>query len=237
MTEANRSDPVSWLLLERYALGEVTPAEAAVVERALAADPDTRACFESMKEPVRLRPLPLQPAAPPAHVVALRRVRRALSSPWSAAVLAVAAVFALYFGVVGRKPDDAELPSAMVRIKGGDRSIALVRDRDGTVTMDPKSFEAGDRFKVLFTCPPGSDERVQVYVLQGKEASTPLALPDPIPCGNGVPLPGAFSLTGSVPSTVCVAWGDAARRPDAVRRAPAAALRGSAVCTELTPGP
>jgi len=186
-------EPVSWLRLEQHAL-----APNAEVAGHLAGCAACRACFGGI-EAERGRALPplgdLAVAA-----AARRRQRRRAGFLGSAAALAAAAVVLLV--VLGRG-DDRELPG----IKGGDDlTVGLVRERGGEVAMDPTGFRAGDRFKVLVTCASRGAVEVAVTVEQAGETFTPLAAAR-IRCGNRIALPGAFSLTGDQPATVCARIG------------------------------
>jgi len=90
-----------------------------------------------------------------------------------------------------------------VGIKGdGELAVALVRERAGEVSADPVGFAAGDRFKVLLTCPPGQRREVVVAVLQDGAADFPLQAT--VECGSRVPVPGAFRMTGGGEARVCV---------------------------------
>lgn len=239
MTEPESTEPVSWLRLERYYLGELPKEEAEAVERAIAADPETRECFESIERPVRLNPRPELPLraelpAPESPLATRRRLRDTLESPWPTLVLAAAAALFLYVSIrPATQPDGA--PPARFHVKGGDVAIELVRERHGVVTQNPVSFADGDRFKVMLTCPPSMTDMFEVFVIQGQDVSRPLAPLGAVACGNGVPLPGAFSLTGPLPSSVCVAWGKAAATEGRLGSKQVASLNGSAVCKTLAP--
>lgn len=241
MTEPESTEPVSWLRLERYHLGELPPEEAEAVERAIRTDPQTRECFERIQPLIGLNPRPELPfraevPAPESPLAARRRLRDALESPWPTLVLAAAAALLLYVTIrPTTQPDGA--PAARFRVKGGDVAIELVRERHGVVMRDPVSFADGDRFKVMLTCPPSMTDTFEVLVIQGKDVSRPLAPLGAVACGNGVPLQGAFSLTGPLPSSVCVAWGKAAATAGRLGKKQLASLNGSAVCVRLLPDP
>jgi hypothetical protein len=239
MMESESTEPVSWLRLELYRLGELAPDDAEAVERAIRTDLQTRECFESTAGPVRLNPRPEVPVdgdvpAPTLPPGVPRRLRDALRSPWPTLVFATAAAFVLYGSMrSATQPDGA--PSSRFRVKGGEVAIELVRERRGVVSEGPVSFAEGDRFKVRLTCPPSMTDTFEVLVIQEQDVSRPLAPLGAVACGNGVPLAGAFSLTGSVPSSVCVAWGRAAALEGRLGNAQLASLHGSAVCTTLRP--
>jgi anti-sigma-K factor RskA len=241
MTEPESTEPVSWLRLERYHLGELPPDEAEAVERRIATDPETRECFESIRRPVRLNPRPELPfraevPAPESPLAKRRRLRDALRSPWPTLLLAAAAAFFLYVSIHPTNQPDGAPPPRLLHVKGGDVSIELVRERHGVVTPNPVSFAEGDRFKVKLTCPPSmTKDTFEVLVIQAQDASRPLAPLGAVACGNGVALPGAFSLTGAARTSVCVAWGGTAQTDGRLGSKELAALRGSAVCATLRP--
>jgi hypothetical protein len=91
----------------------------------------------------------------------------------------------------------------VVAVKGGDVSIELVRERDGSIAWEPTSFAAADRFKVLVTCAPPLQLHADVVVLQSDGPAYP-GEPAVIACGNRVPVPPAFSITGPGAATICV---------------------------------
>lgn len=186
------AEPVSWLALERHALGELDPARAASVSAHLVGCAACRAVLDQIEGDRR--------ALPPLAELALARARRrrrtgrALAAG-SALVLAAAA----FLLVVRERRGD---PPGIASIKGGELAVGLVRERAGDVVHDPTSFRPGDRFKVLVTCAVAGPVSAEVSVDQdGSIDRLPAA---PIQCGNQVPLPGAFRITGSGPASICV---------------------------------
>jgi hypothetical protein len=181
-------EPVSWLRLEEHAL-----AEDAAVARHLDACSACRAAFATI-EADRDRALP--PLGDLAIAAAARR-RRALRTRWLAAATVAAAAAVVLLAVLRREPKT--LPG----IKGGDGLVLdLVRERSGEVVAGPVSYRDGDRFEVLVTCARRGALTVDLTVEQAGQTFTPLA-PAQVRCGNRVPLPGAFSLTGTTPARVC----------------------------------
>jgi hypothetical protein len=187
--------PVSWLRLERHALGEVDGEVAAHVA-ACAACRAALATIEADDRP--LPPLPV-PAAP-----------RRRWSWWPRLAFAgglVAAAAALILWVVIRRGEEPAMHAgSRVRVKGGELVVSLVRERGGAVTFEPSRFAPGDRFKVRVTCSPGAagDVAVDVVVFQDGAAAWPLA-PARLACGNLVAVPGAFRITGAGPARICLA--------------------------------
>lgn len=169
----------SWLVLERYALGECDPDEARAVESQLVADPEIRAMFVAIRGDRRV--------PPPLPIPHRRR-------PLLAAVVLLAAVALVAVGL--QRPDGA--------VKGGDLALELVGVRDGLAT--PLSdVTVGDSVGLRLTCPPGRTD-VDVVVFHGGEVAFPFDAVS-VPCGNRVPIPGAFSVDRPGRLDVCVAVG------------------------------
>jgi len=209
------SEPVSWLRLERYALGELDGAAAGAIRDHLAACPVCHACLARIEADDRaLPPLPVSRAKPTRAFWSWPRLA------WAGGLLAAAAALLLVLRP-GRdaRPVLGQSTPPGDRIKGGtDATIAIVRERAGAVTAEAATFEDGDRFEVRVTCAQLAPVWADVVVFQRAEVSFPLA-PSRIPCGNDVTFPGAFRITpgpgGLEPATVCVAI-DPAGTPDRV---------------------
>jgi hypothetical protein len=214
-------EPLSWLVLERYALGELTPSERADVERRLAASEVDRACLAQIQnDATALPPLPL----PGSHGDE-RAPKRALPNAgastgatvhklprrggWivaSSGLCAAAAVALLVFGPKrqGQDPESTQPAIALDdNIKGNDVSLRLTGERQGA---EPKHFGLGERFKVEVTCPPRLSSSLRLLVFQGAEVFEPLPTATPLACGNLVPWPGAFALDGDESAEICVTW-------------------------------
>ena len=95
-------------------------------------------------------------------------------------------------------------PGRHIHTKGGDVALELVRERDGSTANEPTSFAPADRFKMLLTCPPPLRLYADLAIVQSDGVAFPGA-PTAISCGNRVPLPPAFRITGPGPATICVA--------------------------------
>lgn len=180
-------EPISWLRLERFA----QDGKDAAVRDHLAACPACKGCLDEIRrDVVILRPLVVPP----------KRRWWLLAIPTFAV-----AVAALLF--VLRPRDEV---SERVRIKGlGTVELDVIRERNGTIG-DDRTFRAGDRFKVIVTCPPEHLARFDVAITEqgASHADRPLA-PAQLLCGNRIVIPGAFSLTGNKPHRVCVRINDA----------------------------
>lgn len=212
--------PLSFLVLERYALGELTGAEMQRVQAQLAHDPTSA---ERLTEITRARALaPLEPgqAPPPAAVWRLRRYLPALAA---AAVLLLAV--AVRETVPGPEAD-AAIPPAGRLVKGGEVSLVAVGERHGEGTT---RFDPGERLKLRITCPPGLSAQLRARVFQAGARDAPLAAFEGERCGNHVVWPGAFSLDVAEPAVVCVGWG-----ADGDPRTPFAA-GDEMVCVRLRP--
>jgi len=186
-------EPISWLRLERYALGD---ADAAVTSH-LATCAACRGCLDELRGDL---------VALPTLAVPARRAR-ALRW-WQIAVPALAAA-ALAVALVRPRPHAAGGPTRLAGVKGvGDVVLGLVRDRGGAIRDDVATFAPGDRWKVVVTCATADGAWIDVAVLEAGAVlpDRPLA-PAHVACGNAVPVPGAFELTGGKPNRICVRVG------------------------------
>jgi hypothetical protein len=225
-------EPLSWLRLERFALGAPDPAIASHV----AACPACRQCLDQIRDDaVALPPLVVPTRRP------LPRSRRR----WLAPALAAAAAAVVLVVVLRPRPgppDDRDTISR-VTIKGiGEVSLELVRERAGAIAFDARGYAPGDRWKAVVSCPPGPPAAlwVDVSVADGITVDHPLAAAR-IACGNRVVVPGAFTVTGDRANRVCaqitvaVAAGPGADPGTAPGAAPGAASLDDAACLTLVP--
>ncbi|NOY28524.1 MAG: zf-HC2 domain-containing protein, partial [Oligoflexia bacterium] len=168
--------PVSWLRIERYHLGELSPEEQEEIARHLAACDGCRGILTEIEGDQR--PLPALPALPPLHVEAAGKVVRGPARWWGVAAALAAAALGL---VVVRAPSNpanlpvnlpADLPPAQVTVKGGVLAVELVREHAGVHSQRPTDYADGDRIQVRLSCPPGG--HAEVAVIQGSALSWPL---------------------------------------------------------------
>lgn len=187
-------EPVSWLLLERYALGELNGEERASVELRLSASDADRACLDSIvNDESELPPLPALPRPRPRP--------RQNAALWLGGALSMAAALALtVLRPFDSVPNRRQVSSG---IKGGEVALMLHGERTGA---SPGSFRDGDRFKLLVTCPSWLSTQLSVVMFQDGQRYRPLPAMSELMCGNQVPWPGAFTLDGAGDVDVCVTW-------------------------------
>ncbi len=218
--------PISWLRLERFALGEIDLSERTEILSHTEKCSTCSSCLDVIAEhrPV-LAPLPA--IAPPTRAGdGLSRLRA-----WLIGGGVVACAVAVLLLIVVRDSGGPELDAqrSRVAIKGGDGDLVLtlIRRRGVIQTFDPEEFRNGDRFKVAITCSEQGPVELEIVVLQGADLFRPLGSTALIRCGNNVEVPGAFTADGAHPITVCVA-------PAANRMLPLAHdSREGAACTSL----
>ncbi len=199
-------EPISWLRLERHAL-----AEDPVITSHVAACPACRKCLDEIRGDL---------VALPVLVVPARRHLRW----WRFAIPALAAA-AIAIVVLRPRPAPQHQGELLAGVKGvGDVAIGLVRERAGAIRQDVTTFAPGDRWKLVVTCASAGGAWIDVEVTEAgaQLADHPLA-PVHVACGNAVPVPGAFVLTGGKPNEICVRVG--ADRDDL----------GARACVTVTP--
>jgi len=218
--------PLSWLLLERHALGDLPEPEATRVRAHLAACPVCAACAA---EAAHSPPFVLTATAP-----TRKPWWRRYAAAW--ATTTALACAAAGFLLLARSPDHAKpiaAGQALAGVKGGDAARELVRARDGAIAHGADTFGPGDRWKALVTCPAGGVVFWELFVRDQSGTHYPLAPGGPISCGNHVVLPGAFRVEGSDPAQVCVRLAtDLFPRPPSGRDA---APLGQSLCVSLRP--
>jgi hypothetical protein len=196
------AQPISWLKLEQYQLGELSADEQRRIEAHLKECEVCRASLDSIRAD---ETVPAPQAAPKTEP--LPEVTRKV--PWlrwatAGAALAAAAALLLVLLVSDWKRAEPDIPGSKIGFKGGELSLSLVRECQGKILHDPESFTPGDRFKLQVTCPPAEELFWNVVVFQDDGSSFPYIPEEPLACGNRVPLPGAFSITGKSAAVVCL---------------------------------
>ena len=222
------SEHISWLTLERFWLGELGPADKARVEHALEQSEELRRCLEMIRADVA-RPLPPLPVvrAP----VAKQRRRWWWFEGWPALVAVTAGVIA----IVGVWNIWSRAGVRSDRFKGEAAVLELVRESGGIIAEDASVFLEGDLFKVRVTCSRPGPVSWQLSVFQGTEVSFPLSSLEQIHCGNRVVLPGAFRITASAPTLVCLSLDEGIVPPERLAKEGIEALPATAVCTHVRP--
>jgi len=222
-------EPLSFLTLERFALGELTGDAKARVEEHLATCAVCKSELAAIeKDNTRpLRPLP----AKKAKVV----VRPWFARPQVMALAGLAAAAAIVL-IVNRTPPRPKTEDDD-RIKGSTEvGFTLVREDDVVLPEAGGPYRDGERFKALVTCPPGLRGSFDLVVLEDNAPpSFPLAPAINLPCGNAVPLPGAFRATGHAPMKVCLVWQDSGGGAVFDRTSAHAGLPPNAQCKLLDP--
>jgi len=190
--------PVSWLALERHALGELREDEARALEEHLARCPVCRSCQAQIAQDVReLPPLLPLPAAE-------RRPRRQGSrAAWWALAGACAATLLMLRSV---RHVDAPVHVQQVGVKGAEVAVEVVRQDAAGRLLEPVRFAAEDRFKLRVTCPPGLRGPVRVLIFQAGQVFEPVPAQD-VRCGNGVSLAGAWRMDGTQAVEMCAVFG------------------------------
>jgi anti-sigma factor RsiW len=160
---ASAHEPLSWLTLERYALGELSAEERARVEAQLAESPVDRACLQEILED--RSELSLPSPAPVASVTSLAPARAARRGRWLAVCAALGAAATIVLMV-----RDQREPAPYDGVKGSDVALRLISDRQG---VEPRTFAAGERFKVEVTCPARLGASLRLLIFQGGEVFEP----------------------------------------------------------------
>ncbi|MFH1469302.1 MAG: zf-HC2 domain-containing protein [Pseudomonadota bacterium] len=213
-------EPISWLRLEHFHLGELPAEQHRLVAAHIAACPACRAQLAEIEDDSRtLPPLPLPAAPAPAPWWR----RWSLLAPATLPLMVAALALILLI-----PPATPELPGPRVAFKGGELALALVRARGEQAA--PSTYLDGDRFQVLLTLPPGG-LAWDLVVLQAGEAFFPLEA-GVCAGGNRVPV-GAFTLTGPGDAVVCAVAGEGRPSRDALQAQGAAVLGEGAVCVGL----
>jgi hypothetical protein len=234
MSQSCMATPLSWLVLERYELGELAPTERERVDEHLGHCPVCKACLDRIvrdKDIALPKLAAIRKTAPPPEQGFFLRWRWRIAE----AALALAAVVLLLVVLwPGLKPARlTAVPAARLTIKGGELSLSLVRERNGVILHQPQTFSREDRFKLEITCPLEPPLFGEIIVIQDEEVTFPLSPPSPLACGNHVSLQGAFRLTGRSQAIICLVVSEAPV-PRADLRRQLLSLPSNKVCSVLS---
>ena len=235
------AEAVSWLRLELYHLGELSEAERRQIHEHLAVCWACQECLSLIEQDCR--------ALPPLPVPRVEKEPRwwrwwprrwprpawpQLSRPWAMpAALATGLAMLFLLTAVLREGDRQEIPRQSIIHKGGELSLILLRERRKDVVENPRSYAEGDRFQLLLTYPGPEPVHWEVLLFQGEEIHFPYESSAPLRCGNRVPLPGAFSLTGSEPTVICVVVGEEIPNRERLTEMSPDELPEAAVCVQV----
>ncbi len=208
--------PISWLRLERYRLGELSQMESRKIEEHLQHCPVCKRCYAETAVELELSPLPelseliIERSPEPLRVRFSRELLQWIRGWRAAAIAFTAATCAFLLWIYNpSQPFEPYKPRpARMRVKGGTLALRLVRQRGNAQSTERQSFRPGDRFKLLVTSPPERGPAFAVVVYQDQKAYFPIALSQPPAYGNRIPLPGAVALDGDAPAEICVAFGE-----------------------------
>jgi hypothetical protein len=244
-------EPISWLALERYHLDELSAPEKQPIAEHLAACRACAVCLERIRQddgvalPVVHDPPASALGGVPPPPVLFVRAKSAGTAPRGAAVPRAGALAALASGALGlaaaiavalhhEAEQPTRAPSNGERVKGTSIAFSVVREDGERIDGEAGVYRDGDRFKAIVTCPPGLGGWFDLVVYDETGASFPVEPTGDFRCGNAVPLPGAFRLTGRGPEEVCLVW-TASGVVDRMRLA-SGALPEQAMCKKLWRG-
>lgn len=223
-------EPISWLEFEQYILGELSNEKRKSVDAHLKSCASCRDLLEIINREKR----ELKDIAPLKDTARASR-RRPLRLVPAIGLAAAAMVATIYFIASPIMMTDAPRQAFEITAKGSETTIVIIRERDGKTLENPKHYKEGDRLSVLLTCPFEQPVYWEVAVFQGGETYFPINGNELITCGNRVPLPGAFQLTGQEPATVCVLVGEELPHRDEISADSRQNLPETSACAVLLP--
>lgn len=205
----------SFLELELFVLGELSPEARARVEELASADPALSSEIEKLRaDRLTLRPLPSPPAA---------RTR------WGMSLLAWLGAGGAGLGLAAASVL-LSVPGPMERTKGEEVLLAVVAEREGVIRASPRVVRADDRLRVLVTCSPEQSGEYELVVIENGASSFPLSRGKHLACGNRVALPGAFRMVDAPPRfSVCLLLGGSLPERSSLQQS----LPERATCIEL----
>ena len=210
--------PISWLTLEMYYLDELSEKDRAKISSHMEICHVCRQCGEEIKKDTQqaLPPLPalLITSTPvtPSEIVSEETRGTLLWFPnktlvaTMVAMAAAVAVFIIWPAIkIGVEPSENNI---LFGVKGSAPAVSLVRNHGGLISENPETYSDGDIFNVQITCSEINPIDWEIAIFQEKQIYYPYSEHPRLTCGNKISIPGAFSLTGTVPTTVCLLMGD-----------------------------
>lgn len=199
------ASPLSYLLLERYVLGELTNEEAAEVAALLLRSPQDRAVYESiLKDPCVLPDIEFDVSGLARARTLARTVKRGgLLAACGGTLAAVVACGLLWWSRGTEIFPYTGAASDPVAVKGGEVALSILGQWSGA---NPPFRQEGEALKLRVTCPPGTLQHPLVVVRQQGEEFWPLPALETFGCGNLRPWPGAFTVSGEAPAELCLSW-------------------------------
>ncbi|MCP4605059.1 MAG: hypothetical protein GY847_31805 [Proteobacteria bacterium] len=223
------SQPISWLALEQYRLGDLSKVAQQEIQGHLDQCTTCKANLEHLDTDTRL--------LKPPSVLTLKKPRQYLlhSRPAIAAsvAFAAAALLLIVFKWGLEEPKQYTIRPNRIAFKGGEFAMMIARERNGRVKENPTHFAPGDNFSLFVTHPLPEATNWDVVIWQGDDVFFPVSDRPPLPGGNLVPIPQAFRLTGFTPVTICLMIGDQIPNRSKLRQNLQKELPEATVCSQL----
>ncbi len=227
------SQPISWLALEQYHLGDLSEVARQEIKCHLDQCTTCKASLEQIGKDTRV----LQP--PSEFTLKKPQLYWGLSRPAIAAsvALAAAALLLIVFKWGLEAPMQVKERPSRIAFKGGDFALMVVRERNGRVKENPTHFAPGDNFRLFVTHPLPDPLDWDLIIRQGNDVFFPFSFRPPLRRGNLVPIPQAFRLTGAVPVSICLVVGDQIPSRSELRENLQESLPKATVCIQLKAQP
>ena len=215
--------PISWLKLEQYHLGELSDTKAASVARHLSECDACRSCMDRIEAGRVLKPLP--DVAPSSF---WERFRLPLEVAAAAAMLLLGVALHPMFA-----RDGEERESGTVDIRGGESTLTVLRERNGSVVENPATYRDGDRFSLKLTT-SATAVMWDTVVISGDEIYFPMKAPLAPTFHNQFPFPGAFRLSDTEDVTLCAFPSKGQDERERIRASGRTGLPESAICRTVS---